>query len=143
MDEENRVAELPTSRIYWHDADHNILVHEATGRWSWDEAHQSLRIVNETVFANARPTCTVHWMHQYTTLPPGNALANLRRLMVADPPNEELVIIVGASSMLMAFLRTVLRAYGMAGAISKYHYVEAFPDALHIIEEHRRIAHPT
>lgn len=142
MDDKDRIADLPTSCIYWYDAEHTILVHEVTGRWTWDEAHVSLKIVNDTLFGSAQAICTIHYLHQQTRLPSGNALANLRRMMAADPPNEELVIIVGASSMLSTFLKTVLRAYRMTGSISKYHYVETLSDALHVIEEHRRIAHP-
>jgi hypothetical protein len=142
MQDQNFIAELSASRIYWHDSDHTILVHEALGRWNWHEAHESLRIVNDTLWASTQGVCTIHFLKSFTTLPTGNALANLRRLMMIDPPNEQLVIIVGASSVMSVFLKTVLRAYQLTGSISKYHYVETFSDALRVIEQHRQITHP-
>lgn len=135
------IGTTSATRIYWYDETKTILIHDALKHWAWEDAYESLSIVNQTIRAHEKPMYTIHWLHPASAaMPKGSSLANLRRLMMEDPPNEQLVIILGASMMVETFIKTISKAYKMMGLLPKYRYVKTLPDALAIIEEHRQRA---
>jgi hypothetical protein len=137
-DPANLVARLPSSLVYWHDDQRTILVHEVTRKWTWEEAHAALRLVNDTLLKHSGDVYSIHWFRPSSAiLPAGDALVNLRKLIAPDPPNERLVIIVGGSALLGAFLRTVLRVYSRTTAMPKYHFVDTLEEALRLVDTYR------
>lgn len=132
------IGTTATTHIYWYDETKSILIHEVLNHWTWTDAHESISIVNNTIRAHQEPVYTIHKFHPTSSvMPTGSLLANLRRLMMDDPPNEQLVIVVGASTMVETFIKTVSQAYGLFGIVPKYRYVKTLPEALRLIEKYK------
>lgn len=126
--------------IRWYDDAESILMVEIARNWTWEEAHEVVGIVNETLFAADHNVATVyHLANGVRALPRGGAaLPNLRRLMLVDPPNEELIVFIGGGTLLRSFMGVVGKTYGLRAIVSKHRFVATLDEALQKVADHRR-----
>ena len=128
--------------VRWYDPEQTTLWCECSPRWTWIEAQRTVRKINLLCSAIARPTYVVIRCSkdEITSLPAGGAIFNLRQLMLAEPRNNQLVILVGASSLLRQLLLMTGQVYRLQEQLSRYRFVSTPEEAIALIEKHKQLS---
>lgn len=130
--------------IRWYDDARTILLVHVQKPWKWEDAHEGIGVVNDTIRATAHNVYTVYYFEkQVPMVPKGPAFANLRSIMAVDLPNEQLLIFVGGSMILKRFIDIVGKVYGIGQAVSKFKFVSTLDEAAALIAAHKAEKQPT
>lgn len=127
-------------RISWLTETKDIIVMEIKGQWHWEVAITAVETINQHVLARQPdPVYTIYYyqMPKIPLFPRTVKLANLRRLIEIDPPNEQLVIFVRTDSLLQRFINILTKTYGLRHILQKYKFVPTWENAMTEIEKHR------
>lgn len=127
-------------RIYWYDADRSILMADITDRWTWPDATKCIEKMNEVIAAAIpRPVYVVyHFVPGVSAIPQeGSALSNIKRMLVVDNPNEQLIIMIGTNTFLRILVEIAAQLGGPRSPIAKYRFVATLDAALTEIRAHK------
>jgi len=133
-------ASLETKyRISWYDADKTILLCEVTERWSWDETYAVIHEMNRWCSAAQHGVYTIFHFHNKTALLPGGrtAIADIRKLIDNEHPNDQLILFVGASALVTSLVNIAGQVYGMRSILARFRFVYSLEEALLKIERHK------
>lgn len=127
-------------RIYWHDSDRSILIADITDRWTWPDAVKCIEKLNEVVReAMPRPVYIVYQFAAGLSMIPqeGSALSSIRRMLLVDNANEQLIIMVGSSTFLRVLIEIAAQLSGPRSPIAKYRFLATQDAALAEIQAHK------
>ncbi len=125
--------------LHWHDESQTILVADIYRIDDWDDVYRVVYEQYEWHAAVDHRVHTIFHVHEFLTVPP-RALANIQRLLKIAHPNEDLVLFVRAGATTPMLLNMVNKMYQIWQRADKFHFVDTFDEALHIIrryEAHR------
>jgi hypothetical protein len=130
----------PKYTISWYDAEKTILLCEIVERWSWDETMSVIDQMNEWCSTVNHGVYSVfHFQRNATLLPQGKtAIADVRRLINTEHPNDQLIIFVGASSLVTTLVNIAGQVYGMRKIVSRFRFVPTFVEAQRVIDLHKQ-----
>lgn len=139
LDVHEVLHETDIVRVSWLSDQRDIALMEIKKQWNWQTAIVAVEVINKAVMAQPHPVYTVYiYQMQNTPLfPTGVKLANLRRLIEIDPPNEQLVIFVRTDGLLRRFVYILSKTYGLRHVLKKYQFVDTWQQALEAIQRHR------
>lgn len=125
--------------ISWYDPEKTILICEVVERWSWDESYEVILKMNEWLSTVQHGVYSVfHFQRNASLLPQGKtAIADMRKLMNTEHPNDQLIILVGASSLVTTLVNMAGQVYGMRKILSRFRFVQSFDEALRAVEKHK------
>lgn len=137
------IAETDVTRVSWYDSQKTIAVLEIKQQWRWEDAYPSVSKLNEIVMAQPHPVYTIYYYQMAKTplFPKGVHLANLRKLVEINPPNEQLVIFIRSDKLLYNLIMIVSKTYGLRHIFQKYRFLNAWQDALAEIQKHQSAQH--
>lgn len=135
------IKELNGLRLGWYDDDQTILMLEVSNYWTWTEAEILVSTINETILATEKKIYTIYlFSPEYNVVPRGKGgFGSLRRMMRVDPPNEQLLILVG-SNLFLKRLIEIVSEIGLRAAFDKYRFVVSLDEAIAAIAEHQGIS---
>ena len=125
--------------IHWYDDDHTILVCEPPRNWRWDDAYNLLKIMNDDCSTVTHGVYSIfhHEMNSASTLPHGNAMPHLRRLMSITHENDELTVFVGINVFARRILEMAGKLYGFRNLMSDMRFADDMTEAIDIINAHK------
>lgn len=126
-------------RLSWHNPERTLMLMEIFSAWTWEEAFASVPKLNQLIEAEEHPVYTAYYYHSsdVSFFPTGaSSLANLRKIMELDPPNEMLVFFVRQDSLTRQFMNIVTKTYGFRQVLKKYRFVRSFDEVLAQMHEH-------
>lgn len=133
------IIEKHNHRLVWYDPGQSILLLEITAYWSWAEAEETFRRINELI---AQTDCQVYLIFEFSSnvpsIPTGPLFKHVRALMSENHDNEQLNIFVRVNPLLKQVIHIASRTYGLREMMSKYRFANTRDEALDLIEEHRR-----
>jgi hypothetical protein len=126
-------------RISWYDAEKTILVCEVTERWSWDETYAVVGEMNRWCSTVQHGVYTIfHFQNKGVLLPGGKtAIADIRKLIDTEHPNDELILFIGASALVNSLVNIAGQVYGMRNILNRFRFVYSMEEALIKIERHK------
>lgn len=122
--------------IYWHDDAKTILVMEARGDWTWDEARAFIEAQIEWMAQVDHRVHTVFVLNVSSLLPHGNLLLNLRQLIELQHPNEDLVVFTGNNQLMRTLIGALNRAAQIGSITTRYRYADTLEDGLREVERY-------
>lgn len=132
----------PKYTISWYDAEKTILLCAIVERWSWEEAMAVIDQLNAWCSTVNHGVYTIyHFQRNATLLPQGKtAIADVRKLINTEHPNDQLIIFVGASSLVTTLVNIAGQVYGMRQIVARFRFVSSFEEALRVIAQHKQNA---
>ncbi|MBN8591510.1 MAG: hypothetical protein J0M33_07115 [Anaerolineae bacterium] len=136
--------ETQTCRYSWYDDAHTIVLFEIIDKWTWQDAYEGVKRLNQTHFETPHDTYTIFHFHgKGIMLPKGaSGIPTLKYLMTLNPPNEKLIVVVSQNAMIEMFLQSISKAYGLAKINMKYRYAKSMEAAVQLIQAYCA-AHPS
>ncbi|MBZ0287377.1 MAG: hypothetical protein K8I30_07170 [Anaerolineae bacterium] len=125
--------------LSWYDPEKTILLCEVKERWSWDEALAVINQMNDWCSTVQHGVYSVyHFQRNAALLPQGKtAIADVRRLINTEHPNDQLILFVGASSLVTTLVNIAGQVYGMRKIVSRFRFVQTMDEALAAIAQHK------
>jgi hypothetical protein len=129
----------PKYTISWYDAEKTILLCEVKERWSWDEAHALISEMNQWCSTVKHGVYSLfHFQRNASLLPQGKtAISNMRKLISIEHPNDQLLIFIGASTLVATLANIAGQVYGMRKIMARVRFISALDEALNVIEQHK------
>ncbi|MCS6835974.1 MAG: hypothetical protein NZ750_08155 [Anaerolineae bacterium] len=132
------LKESEVFRLSWFDAEKTIIVTEILKPWTWEDAFDVVPLLNRMVEQQPHDVYTTYYYHiRSIALLPKGGMANLRRLLEIDPPNEKLVIFVRQDNLTRQLMSVVSKVYGLNKIMGKYRFVTSWQEAMAQIEAHK------
>jgi len=97
--------------VDWYDEDHDTILIEVKGVWTWEEMATALTRCNEMFDSVSYLVYTIFDFTNASRLPQG-VLTNLRRLNRSVHPNSGAVMLVGLSAGYRLIMDVFARLYG-------------------------------
>jgi hypothetical protein len=113
---------------------------EITDRWTWPDAMKCIEKMNEVIAAAMpRPVYVVyHFAPGLSMIPQeGSALSSIRRMMLVDNANEQLIIMIGSGTFLRVLIEIAAQLSGSHSPIAKYRFIATLDAALAEIQAHK------
>ncbi len=134
------IADNDVFTIRWQDDAHTVLLCEIKKRWSWESAHDAVKLMNDECGTVPHGVYTVyHYLDNIPLLPKGgSAIANIRQLMAVESPNDELYLFVGRNLFLSQLINIASKTYGLREVVARFRFVNTLEEALTIIDEHKQ-----
>lgn len=89
----------------WHDPDKRVLLYSFSGKWAWDEVHQTFRASWEEVRQQDHMVDSISDLGDARNIPP-SALTHVRSLSQNRPKNTGVMVLVGASTFVTVSMQT-------------------------------------
>jgi hypothetical protein len=125
--------------ISWYDPEKTILLCEITERWSWDEALAAIYEMNDWISTVQHGVYSVFYFQRSATLLPQGkmTISDMRNLLNTEHPNDQLIILVGASSLIMTLINLAGQIYGLRKIASRFCVAQSIDEALWKVEQHK------
>jgi hypothetical protein len=133
------IVSEPKYRIRWYDPEKTILLCEVMERWSWEETHSVIQKMNDTCSTVQHGVYSIfHFQKNASLLPQGKtAIGDVRKLIETEHPNDQLIIFIGASTLVTSLVNIAGQVYGMRNIIARFRFVYSLEEALTAVGQHK------
>lgn len=126
-----------TYQLSWVDDAQTILQLDIIDGWTWEDAYITAHAINAQISAVEHDVYTIyHFTEEMGIVPRQFAITHIKALLEADVPNEKLVIMIAADSLLARLIETLAGIYrDLAGNASKLRFLRTLEDAYRLIAD--------
>jgi len=93
----------------WYDDDHQVIILEFIGSWTWEELRQAQEVQAELANSVSHNIVALIEMSLTNTVPKGNVLALGRSTLNNIPENITLLILVNQSRLIEVFAELIIK----------------------------------
>lgn len=126
-------------QLGWYDAQQTIFYLDVFAPWTWDDVYVLVGDMLGVLETTTHDFYSVQWFHDGgERLPHGITLPHIKRILGANYPHEQLLILAGVPRWrpVVTIASQATRIIGMQD-LNKFRFVDTVEEALAMIEEHK------